>query len=89
MASLATDGIEEAALIAKGDFSNASEEDDTPVVAEQPAVHVPDTPVVAEQPAEGHTGAAESDTGAAEPPKSLPRYLSPLPQSLLHKPLLL
>ena len=72
---------EDAALIAKGDFSNlfASEEDDTPVVAEQPAVHVPDTPAVAEQPAEGHTGAAESDTGAAEPPKKLAKIPVPTP----------
>mgnify|MGYP001307863007 CR=1 FL=1 len=75
---------EDAALIAKGDFSNlfASEEDDTPVVAEQPAVHVPDTPAVAEQPAEGHTGAAESDTGAAEPPKKLAKIPVPTPSEL-------
>ena len=65
LASLATDGIEEAALI-----------------AEQPAVHVPDTPVVAEQPAEGHTGAAESDTGAAEPPKKLAKIPVPTPSEL-------
>ena len=75
---------EDAALIAKGDFSNlfASEEDDTPVVAEQPAVHVPDTPAVAEQPTEGHTGAAESDTGAAEPPKKLAKIPVPTPSEL-------
>ena len=75
---------EDAALIAKSDFSNlfASEEDDTPVVAEQPAVHVPDTPAVAEQPAEGHTGAAESDTGATEPPKKLAKIPVPTPSEL-------
>ena len=34
------------------------------------------------KPTEGHTGAAESDTGAAEPPKKLAKIPVPTPSEL-------